>query len=170
MLLYLEGLDAPTIAEITGLSSGNIRISNLQNKKHSQPAISRRTSEDIMILEPPNYDPITVWQSQTEHLAPSLEEILNQARQFQEGIGAAPLFAVILLLLYIPQEDFADRRQYLVGRGHSLRVADCLGLLPSAQDLSHGQLIADLFARCRHDAGSRFLSTRAAAAARLFSG
>ena len=36
-----------------------------------------------MISEPPDYDPITVWQNQKEHSAPSLEQILMRANKFK---------------------------------------------------------------------------------------
>src|SRR5262245_41362694 len=63
-----------------------------------------------MILEPPNYDPIAVWQSQTEHSAPTLEEICRRARQFNaRNRRDALIFAAAFILHFAISltEDFA---------------------------------------------------------------
>jgi hypothetical protein len=63
-----------------------------------------------MILEPPDYDPITVWQSQTEHSAPTLEEILKRADQFKAKNRRGTFIFAVAFILYLGislTEDFA---------------------------------------------------------------
>jgi hypothetical protein len=73
-----------------------------------------------MISEPPNYDPITVWQSQTEHSTPALEDVLKRAHQFKaKDRRAAFIFgaAFILHIAISLTEDFAgvEGRLWWVG-------------------------------------------------------
>src|SRR5262245_53491517 len=63
-----------------------------------------------MILEPPDYDPITVWQSQTEHSAPTLEAILKRADQFKAKNRRGTFIFALAFILYLGisiTEDFA---------------------------------------------------------------
>jgi len=36
-----------------------------------------------MISEPPEYDPIAIWQNQQKHVPPSFQDILMRARRFE---------------------------------------------------------------------------------------
>src|SRR5262245_40322240 len=63
-----------------------------------------------MISEPPNYDPIAVWQSQTEHTAPTLEEVLKRAGQFKAKNRRGTFIFAVAFILHLGislTEDFA---------------------------------------------------------------
>jgi hypothetical protein len=66
-----------------------------------------------MILDPPNYDPITVWQSQTEHSTPRQEELLRRAGQFKATNRRGSLVFAMAFILHLGislTEDFAGVR------------------------------------------------------------
>ena len=63
-----------------------------------------------MIPEPPNHDPLAVWQSHTDVAVPSLQEILARAAGFEAKTRRRSLFFWIAAALYLAvsiTEDFA---------------------------------------------------------------
>ena len=54
-----------------------------------------------MISEPPEYDPITVWQSQRQHDVPSQQDILRRSREYEAKIRRASVIFGVALLLHL---------------------------------------------------------------------
>jgi hypothetical protein len=66
-----------------------------------------------MISEPPEYDPVTIWQSQAPQSVPSLEDVLMRSRRFQtQNRRHALIFSIALgLHLFVSiAEDLAGTK------------------------------------------------------------
>ena len=54
-----------------------------------------------MISEPPEYDPIAIWQNQQKHVPPSFQDILMRARRFEARNRRGVLIFSTALILHI---------------------------------------------------------------------
>ncbi|HTU43672.1 MAG TPA: sigma-70 family RNA polymerase sigma factor [Bryobacteraceae bacterium] len=96
---YLEGMDAASIGEITGISAGNVAT-----KIHRIKNILARgfTKEDAMTNEVPPNDMRNVWQNQPmESTRMSVEELRHKAGKFQKRIQLRNLREYIAVLFVV---------------------------------------------------------------------